>query len=502
MSFPRLSGILLHPISLPSRGGIGDLGPAAYEFIDFLAAARQGLWQVLPLGPPASGTSPYSSTSAFAGNPLLISLESLAEAGLIEATRIEGLPQEVHSIDYEEVSRRKLPLLADAARNFLGGEDQGLTSKFENFCQQNNWWLEDFVLFDALRKRYGDRSWKHWPTGLARREPEPLQQARTELDHELAVGRVVQFFFYEQWRALRAYCAQRSVRVVGDIAIFVDYDSADVWANRDIFRLRDDLEPEVVSGVPPDAFSASGQRWGNPLYNWEAIRASGYQWWIRRLRWATQTCDYIRLDHFRGFAQFWEIPASEPTAVNGRWVDGPGDDLFHRLEESLGSLPFFAEDLGVITPDVTQLRERHKIPGMAVLQFAFGDPGAHIYLPHRLTPDCVIYTGTHDNDTALGWWNTISEKERAAVESLVGRCEDGVNWALIRLAQSSVAEFSVVPLQDVLGLGAEARLNTPSTLDGNYHWRFQAGSLTPSLAQRLANLAEVTDRLPVAIAAI
>jgi len=502
MSFPRLSGILLHPISLPSRGGIGDLGPAAYEFIDFLAAARQGLWQVLPLGPPASGTSPYSSTSAFAGNPLLISLESLAEAGLIEATRIEGLPQEVHSIDYEEVSRHKLPLLADAARNFLGCEDQGLTSKFENFCQQNHWWLEDFVLFDALRKRYDDRSWKHWPVGLARREPEPLQQARTELDHELAVGRVVQFFFYEQWRALRAYCAQRSVRVVGDIAIFVDYDSADVWANRDIFRLRDDLEPEVVSGVPPDAFSASGQRWGNPLYNWEAIRASGYQWWIRRLRWATQTCDYIRLDHFRGFAQFWEIPASEPTAVNGRWVDGPGDDLFHRLRESLGSLPFFAEDLGVITPDVTQLRERHKIPGMAVLQFAFGDPGAHIYLPHRLTPDCVIYTGTHDNDTALGWWNTISEKERVAVESLVGRCEDGVNWALIRLAQSSVAEFSVAPLQDVLGLGAEARLNTPSTLDGNYHWRFEAGSLTPNLAQRLANLAEVTDRLPVAIAAI
>ncbi len=501
MSFPRLSGILLHPISLPSRGGIGDLGPAAYEFIDFLAAARQGLWQVLPLGPPANGTSPYSSTSAFAGNPLLISLERLAETGLIEKSRLQGLPQEVRPINYEETARHKLPLLADAARKFLMCEDQNLISRFENFCEENRWWLEDFVLFDALRKRYDGQSWKHWPSGLARRESDPLQLARTELKDELALGRVIQFFFDEQWRAIRTYCAQRSIRIVGDIAIFVDYDSADVWANRDIFRLRDDLEPEVVSGVPPDAFSASGQRWGNPLYNWDVMRTRGYQWWIRRLRWATQTCDYIRLDHFRGFAQFWEIPANEPTAVNGRWVDGPGDELFYKLKESLGTLPFFAEDLGVITPDVTQLRERHKIPGMAVLQFGFGDPGAHVYLPHRLTTDRVIYTGTHDNDTALGWWNSLGERERVAVESLVGRCDDGINWALIRLAQSSVAEFSVVPLQDVLGLGAEARLNTPSTLNGNYHWRFQPGSLTPNLAQRLADLSAVTDRLPTVTAA-
>ncbi len=472
------------------------MGPAAYEFVDFLSAARQGLWQVLPLGPPANGTSPYSSTSAFAGNPLLVSLERLAEIGLIDHSRLGVLPQEVKPINYEETSRRKLPLLAEAARNFLSGKDQGLLSRFEKFCVDNDWWLEDFVLFDILRKRYDSQSWKRWPSGLARRESAPMAQARTELKDELNIGRVIQFLFYEQWLALRAYCTERAIRVVGDIAIFVDYDSADVWANRDIFRLRDDLEPEVVAGVPPDAFSVSGQRWGNPLYNWDVMRTRGYQWWIRRLRWATQTCDYIRLDHFRGFAQFWEIPANEPTAVNGRWVDGPGDSLFHKLKESLGSLPFFAEDLGVITPDVTELRERHRIPGMAVLQFAFGDPGAHIYLPHRLTSDRVIYTGTHDNDTALGWWHSISEKERTAVESLVGRCDDGVNWALIRLAQSSVAEFSVVPLQDVLGLGAEARLNTPSTLDGNYHWRYQPGSLTPNLAQRLADLAEVTDRLP------
>jgi 4-alpha-glucanotransferase len=498
MSFPRLSGILLHPISLPSRGGIGDFGPAAYEFLDFLAAAGQGLWQVLPFGPPANGTSPYSSTSAFAGNPLLVSLERLVERGWLDRTRLEILSQDVKPIDYGEVCEQKLPLLAEAARNFL--VRNGETLRFEGFCKENGWWLEDFVLFDALRKRYHGQSWKHWPSPLARKEAGPLENAGTELEGELAVGRVIQFFFYEQWRALRAYCAQRSIRVVGDIAIFVDYDSADVWANRDLFRLRDDLDPGVVSGVPPDAFSASGQRWGNPLYNWDAMRTRGYQWWIRRLRWATQTCDYIRLDHFRGFAQFWEIPAAEPTAINGRWVDGPGDDLFHKLRESLGSLPFFAEDLGVITPDVTALRERHKIPAMAVLQFAFGDTGAHIYLPHRLTPDCVIYTGTHDNDTALGWWKSTGDTERRAVESLVGCCDDGVNWALIRLAQSSVAEFSVVPLQDVLGLGSEARLNTPSTTEGNYHWRYQPGSLTQNLARRLKDLAEVTDRIPLPIA--
>ena len=307
----------------------------------------------------------------------------------------------------------------------------------------------------------------------------------------------MQFFFWEQWRALQHYCAQKSIRVVGDVAIFVDYESADVWAHQDLFRLKeDDLQPEVVSGVPPDYFSATGQRWGNPLYNWERMRATGYRWWARRLRWATQTCDLIRLDHFRGFAQFWEIPASEPTAVKGRWVDGPGDEFFNKLREELGGLPFFAEDLGVITPDVVALRDGHKIPGMAVLQFAFGDTAAHAYLPHRLAVDCVLYTGTHDNDTPLGWWATLSEKERAAALALIGPCEDGPNWGLIRLAQSSPATLSVVPLQDVLSLGSKARLNTPSTHVGNYHWRYQPESLTPELAEKLAALAEVTDRLP------
>jgi len=495
MSFPRLSGILLHPISLPSRGGIGDFGPAAYEFVDFLAEAGQGLWQVLPLGPPALGTSPYSSTSAFAGNPLLISLERLAENGWLDKKRLEVVPQDVKKIDYDAVANLKFPLLTEAARNFLARP----SPKYQKFCSENEWWLEDFVLFDALRQQYGKQSWMHWPSGLARRNPEALKQARSELREQLDIERVIQFFFFDQWWDLRSYCSARSIRVVGDIAIFVDYDSADVWANRGSFRIGEDLCPTVVSGVPPDVFSASGQRWGNPLYNWEAMRANGYEWWTRRLRWATQTCDYIRLDHFRGFAQFWEIPASDSTAINGKWVDGPGDDLFNQLKQSLGSLPFFAEDLGVITPDVTALRERHKIPGMAVLQFGFGNPDAHIYLPHRLTCNHVVYTGTHDNDTSLGWWNSLSEKERRAVESLTGRCNDGVNWSLIRLAQSSVAAFAVAPLQDVLGLGSEARLNTPSTTDGNYHWRYQSASLTANLAQRLHDLAQVCDRLPAAV---
>ena len=496
MSFPRLTGILLHPISLPSRGGIGDFGPEAYAFLDFLASSRQGLWQVLPLGPPANGNSPYSSTSAFAGNPLLVSLDRLAERGWIEPSRLSSLPDSVGNIDYGQVRAVKLPLLAEAAKRFLCRAPADARSRFDCFCEENSWWLEDFILYDALRERYEKQVWSQWPRELARREAKALDTARHELAETLQIRRAIQFFFYEQWHALRLYCAQRAIRVVGDIAIFVDYDSADVWAHPDLFRLNGNLEPEVVSGVPPDAFSATGQRWGNPLYDWNAMRAQSYEWWIQRLRWATQTCDFIRLDHFRGFAQFWEIPANEATAIHGRWVDGPSDELFHKLREALGSLPFFAEDLGVITPDVTALRERHEIPGMAVLQFAFGDPGAHIYLPHRLTADRVIYTGTHDNDTTLGWWRTAGDHERRAVEALVGRCEDGVNWALIRLAQSSVASLSVVPLQDVLGLGSEARLNTPSKHEGNYHWRYQAGSLKREVAEKLAGLAEVTDRMP------
>jgi 4-alpha-glucanotransferase len=500
MTFPRSTGILVHPTSLPSRGGMGDFGPAAYELVDFLANARQGLWQVLPLNPPAHGNSPYSSTSAFAGNPLLISLERLVEKGWLSASTLSGLPVSVGPIDCEQVARDKLPLLRQAAKNFLAQAAPGAGERLDNFSQANSWWLEDYALFETLRQRHRE-SWKAWPAGLARRESRALEAARQELSNELAILRVLQFFFWEQWHALRHYCRQRSICVVGDIAIFVDYDSADVWGNRNLFRLNEDsLDPEVVSGVPPDYFSSTGQLWGNPLYDWERIRSSGYRWWIERLRWAAHTSDFIRLDHFRGFSQFWEISAGEPTAVNGRWADGPGDELFNRLKQELGGLPFFAEDLGLITPDVVALRERHSIPGMAVLQFAFSDSGAHVYLPHRLNAEHVVYTGTHDNDTTLGWWSRLTEPERRSVLALTGPSEDGPNWGLIRLAQGSPASFAIAPLQDVLGLGSEARLNTPSTHIGNYCWRYQPGSLKPELAEKLAALSDVTDRLPKPIA--
>ena len=497
MSFPRASGILLHPTSLPSRGGIGDFGSAAYAFADFLASAHQGLWQVLPLGPLGFGDSPYASTSAFAGNPLLISLDRLADRGWIDRARVDALGDDVGPVHYASVFKRKMPLLFLAARNFLRSAPGNARSRFETFCQQNQWWLDDFVLFDGLRARFHLEDWNHWPRELVHRDAEALDRTRTEMLGDLDVRRALQFFFYEQWLALRAYCAQRSIRVVGDIAIFVNYDSADVWTHPDLFRLNADLDPEVVAGVPPDFFSKTGQRWGNPLYRWDVMQAQGYEWWIERLRWATHNFDYIRLDHFRGFSQSWEIPAHELTAVRGRWVDGPKDELFLKLHEALGGLPFFAEDLGYITPDVHQLRDRLKIPGMAVLQFGFGDPGAHAHLPHAFTADKVVYTGTHDNDTVLGWWKSgATEQERRHAEAYLGRPEDGMNWAMIRAAIGSVASLCVVPLQDVLGLGSEARMNVPSRNKGNWRWRFRTDLLRPELAEKLATLTEVADRLP------
>jgi 4-alpha-glucanotransferase len=496
MSFPRAAGILLHPTSLPSRGGIGDFGPAAYHFVDFLTSARQGLWQVLPLGPLGYGSSPYSSTSAFAGNPLLISLERLADHGWIKSAKLDGLQAGSGPVEYEQVFATKMPLLFGAAKNFLRSSTSDSSRRFESFRAENAWWLDDFVLFDALRARYKLGSWNQWPQELAQRDPGAIEKARTELAADIQIRSALQFAFYEQWRVLRHYCSERGIRTVGDVAIFVNHDSADVWTHQELFRLKENLEPEVVAGVPPDFFSKTGQRWGNPLYRWDVMKQRGYQWWIQRLRWATQNYDYIRLDHFRGFDQFWEIPATEPTAVNGRWVDGPRDDLFLKVREALGGLPFFAEDLGYITPQVHALRNRLQIPGMAVLQFGFGDAGAHIYLPHRAEGK-VMYTGTHDNDTVVGWWHSgATEHERRNAEAYIGRCEDGVHWAFIRAAHCSPASLSIIPLQDVFGLGSEARMNTPSVYGGNWRWRFDQGQLTNELAAKLAHLADVSDRLP------
>jgi 4-alpha-glucanotransferase len=496
MVFARAAGILLHPTSLPSRGGVGDFGPAAYHFVDFLASARQGVWQVLPLNPVGYGNSPYSSTSAFAGNPLLISLERLADHGWIDRSHLDTLSSGSAPVEYDKVFLQKMPLLFEAGRNFLKSASSEALARFESFCSANQWWLDDFVLFDALRARYKLETWTRWPDGLPQRDVAAIAKAREELADDMRVRSALQFAFYEQWHALREYCAERAIRIVGDVAIFVNHDSADVWTHRELFRLNDKLEPEVVAGVPPDFFSKTGQRWGNPLYRWDVMKERGYEWWIQRMRWATENCDYIRLDHFRGFDQFWEIPATEATAVNGRWVDGPRDDLFIKLREALGGLPFFAEDLGYITPEVNALRDRLKIPGMSVLQFGFGDEGAHIYLPHRAEGK-IIYTGTHDNDTVVGWWHSgASEQERRNTEAYLGQCSEGIHWSFVRAVQCCPASLSIVPLQDVLGLGSEARMNTPSLHGGNWRWRVDASQLTNERAAKLAQLAELSDRLP------
>src|SRR5215472_14765378 len=453
MPFERAAGILLHPTSLPSRHGIGDLGPAAYEFADFMARARQGLWQILPLSPPAVNNTPYSAVSAFAGNPLLISLERLAERGWISPERVRdsqhGQATRSDRIDFEKAKDFKLPLLRHAAQSFLEKEKDVRRRRFEDFKRENSWWLEDFVLFEVMRQVHNGAVWSSWPRELARREPEGLRRFGLEHPRELEVERVIQFAFFEQWGALRRYCSRRGIRIVGDVAIFVNYDSADVWRNPELFLLKADLQPAVVSGVPPDAFSKTGQRWGNPLYRWETCRERGYEWWVRRMAWALQTCDIVRLDHFRAFESYWEIPAAEPTAVHGHWMKGPGDDLFRVLRDRLGDLPFIAEDLGMITPEVTALRERLSIPGMKVLQFAFSNPGAHVYLPHNFVPNCVVYTGTHDNDTTLGWWQSgAGKEERAEAQSYLGSHND-VPWSFIRAAFASVASLAIVPLQDV-----------------------------------------------------
>lgn len=490
------AGILLHPTSLPSQGGIGDFGPEAYAFLDFLAQARQGLWQILPLSPPGLGNSPYSAISAFAGNPLLVSLERLVERGWLVKDRLKKLPSRRGAVDFEEVKAVKLPLLREAAQNFLerGNGDRG---GFENFKRENAWWLEDFVLFEVMRETHQGATWVTWPGELARREPEGLRRFGLEYQPQLEVERVVQFAFFEQWRALRRYCAQRGIRIIGDVAIFVNFDSADVWRNPDLFYLNENLLPTVVSGVPPDAFSATGQRWGNPLYRWEVCKARNYEWWVQRMSWALKTCDIVRLDHFRGFESYWEIPASEPTAVKGRWVKGPGDDLFHVLRARLGDLPFIAEDLGLITKEVHELRERLGIPGMKVLQFGFDNPGAHIYLPHNFEPNCVVYTGTHDNETMVGWWKrSATEQEKRFAAAYMGEAKDGIHWSFIRAAYESVANLALAPLQDILGLDSDSRMNTPSRSDGNWGWRFDPGLLTKDLAEKLAMLASVSDRAP------
>ncbi len=497
MNVDRLSGVLLHVTSLPSYGGVGDFGPAAYAFVDFLAAAKQRLWQVLPLSPTGYGGSPYSALSAFAGNPLFISLERLVQEGWIGAERIEGLPGHDGPADFVEAMRVKLPLVEEAAANFLDRAPSDVRARFQKFCQDNISWLSDYAMFNVLRRMHGYVSWIDWPEDYARRKNDALTAVLNSHGRELAVEQAVQFLFNEQWCALRAYCTERKIKILGDVAIFVNYDSADVWTHPEIFELDDDLNPTRVSGVPPDYFSVTGQRWGNPLYKWGLMKERGFDWWVARIRRALTLYDSIRLDHFRGFEAFWSIPADELTAIHGLWVKAPGHELFDRLREVFGELPFIAEDLGLITPEVDELREHFGMPGMRILQFGFSDRGSHLYLPHRFVPNTVVYTGTHDNNTTLGWWrDDAGEMERAHVQAYLQTIEHegDIVWAMMRAAARSVANLCIFPMQDVLHLGSECRMNTPAAGAGNWTWRYGLNALHPDFAIKLAALMEMTDR--------
>ena len=499
MEFQRSSGVLLHISSLPSYGGIGDLGPAAHEFIAFLAAARQHLWQVLPLSPTGFGHSPYAATSAFAGNPSLISLEVLCDWGWIGREGIAGLDGRSGRVDFQKVERSKLALLYEAAESFLdrGPQDPSLAGQwpqFNEFCRAEAGWLNDYALYAVLRHEFQTGAWTQWPEPLRRRQPRALARAAEEHARAVAREQVIQFAFSRQWKSLRDTAARHSIRIMGDVAIFVNMDSADVWVHPDLFELDEKLHQVRVAGVPPDYFSATGQRWGNPLYHWDVLAQRGFGWWIERIRRARALYDIVRLDHFRGFEAYWAIPAAEKTAVHGAWIKAPGRALFRALEAALGPLPLVAEDLGLITPEVDALRLELGLPGMKVLQFGFSDKGAHIHLPHRFTPATVVYTGTHDNDTTQGWWHALGKTERTAVEALVGPVGRHPAWPLIRAAHASMAQVAIVPAQDLLELDSEARMNTPAVPDGNWSWRAPEGCWAPELAARLAALVDVTDR--------
>jgi 4-alpha-glucanotransferase len=497
MPFDRASGILLHISSLPSRGGIGDLGPAAYDFANFLESAGQRIWQVLPLNPVGYGNSPYSALSAMAGNPLFVSLEVLCDWGWIEADQLEQaiLPDAASSVDFDTVIEQKLPLLRQAAASFLATHTPQQWLRFQSFCNGNAAWLDDYAAFVVLRAKHGNALWTEWEKPLARRTGEPYQAFLREHEQDLLIEKAIQFAFDEQWSHLHAYCRERGVKLMGDVAIFVSFDSADVWTNPELFELREDSTPARVAGVPPDYFSKTGQRWGNPLYRWDKLAESGFDWWVKRMRRANGLFDMVRLDHFRGFEAFWAIPGDDETAVNGTWIKAPGHALFSQLRKELGALPFVAEDLGVITPEVDALRTTFDFPGMRILQFGFGNRGAHTYLPHRFDSNSVVYTGTHDNDTTLGWWqNGATAEEKQAVATYLNPGSDGPVWALIRAASTSVADICLFPVQDVIGIGSEGRMNVPSAATGNWSWRVQQSALTAGLAHKLRALTDVSDR--------
>ncbi len=507
MRFARQSGILLHPTSLPGGHGVGDLGPEAFAFIDFLAAAKQTLWQVLPLGPTGYGDSPYQCFSAFAGNPLLVSLELLVREGWLDEATIRCVEFVEGRASYEAAHAFKLPLLARAAVNFTAQSTAAQRAEFDVFCAQEARWLDDFGLFMAAKRLYNDVAWYDWDAAHRDREPGAMARLRESEAAQIHAVKFAQWCFFRQWNALRTLCHARGIKLMGDIPIYAAGDSADVWCARHLWHLSETGAPALIAGVPPDYFSATGQLWGNPIYRWDVMEAQGFEWWIERFRATFRLFDMVRVDHFRGFQAFWQVPGGETTAVNGQWLPGPGARLFEAVEAALGRLPIVAENLGVITPEVEAIRSQFEFPGMAVLQFAFGtDPQAPDFRPHNYPRELVAYTGTHDNDTTIGWWTSAGagdstrtaediRMERRLTLAYLGieRTED-LHWRFIRALMESVANTVVFPAQDLLGLGTEARMNMPSTLGTNWLWRMRRGGLTTEIAARLAEMASLYDR--------
>jgi len=508
MRLPRTSGILLHPTSLPGKYGVGDFGPAAYEFVDYLESAGQRLWQVLPLGPTGYGDSPYQCFSAFAGNPLLISPERLVKDGLLAKSDLKSAPEfPDNAVEFGAVIPYRNALIDHAAHAFFQDADKDALHEFDTFCVHHGWWLHDYALYMAVKSVRDYSVWTKWEQALRLRKSEALMSWGEHLATPIRTIKFGQFQFFKQWAALRSYCGDRNIRIMGDIPIYAAHDSADVWANQDQFMLDGDGAPTAVAGVPPDYFSETGQLWGNPLYRWDRMSERGFDWWIARIRATLELVDIVRIDHFRGFESYWSVPAGEDTAVNGEWVDGPGDALFDAVHHALGDVPIAAENLGVITPEVEALRERHQLPGMAVLQFAFGkDAASSGLLPHTWTNNTIAYTGTHDNDTTIGWWKANNKtttldaktlkRQRAYASRYLNLGDEKLHWACIRAVMASVADSAVFPLQDVLGLGHAARMNAPgSSGGGNWRWRFTKDQLKGKSAKRLRELTETYGRL-------
>ena len=497
MKQERASGILLHPTSLPGPDGIGDLGPEAYRWIDFLDRTGTQFWQVLPLGPTGYGDSPYQCFSAFAGNPYLISATRLLDQGLLTKSDLADRPDfPVENVDYGPVIEWKIELLKRSYKRFSSSKKSKIHKKFETFKKSEKAWLEPFAIFMAIKAENGNVSWSEWPEDLRKRDPEAIEAFIAEHEKDIAFQNYLQFIFNEQWQNLRDYAREKGIRIIGDIPIFVAYDSADVWANKELFYLDEEGLPEVVAGVPPDYFSETGQLWGNPLYKWEVHEQDNYQWWVARLKTVLNQVDVVRLDHFRGFEAYWEIPFGNETAVEGKWVEGPGHHFFNAVKEQLGELPIIAEDLGVITAKVRQIRDDFNLPGMKILQFGFASDPDDDFLPHNYPVKCVAYTGTHDNDTTVGWYKSISERERDYCRRYLARSGDDIAWSMIRVLWRSVAAWVVAPMQDFLSLGGWARMNFPGTASGNWDWRMQPDTINEGLIHRLHDTNFLYGRLP------